>query len=81
MEQDHERDYDRDQDREDHLEEYSLQDILEHAREVETELMKQYMITAERIHNNPVLKERLQNFAEGNAKRTRQLEDEISRGH
>lgn len=40
--------------------------------------MRTYLITAERIHDNDVLKERLENFAQGNAKRTKQLMDELN---
>jgi hypothetical protein len=39
--------------------------------------MKTYLITAERIHDNEELQKRLRNFAEGNAKRSRQLMDEL----
>ncbi|RSK28349.1 hypothetical protein EJF36_16580 [Bacillus sp. HMF5848] len=73
----HNKDYDRDHDREDTLHTGGLQDVLKQAYEVEDELMRQYMITAERIHDNPELKDRLLNFAQGNAKRTRQLQDEL----
>ncbi len=43
----------------------------------ENELMRTYLITAERIHDNDELQTRLRNFAEGNAKRSRQIIDEI----
>jgi transcription initiation factor IIF auxiliary subunit len=75
---DHNKDYDRDHDREDVLTNDSLRDILEASFKVENELMRQYVMTAERIHDNEELKERLQNFAQGNAKRTSQLEDELN---
>lgn len=55
----------------------NLEEILEHSIEVEEELMRTYLITAERIHDDDELKERLENFAEGNAKRTKQLIDEL----
>ncbi|MFS0779211.1 hypothetical protein ABC255_24845 [Neobacillus sp. 3P2-tot-E-2] len=58
----------------------NLEEILEHSIEVEEELMRTYLITAERIHDDEELKERLENFAEGNAKRTKQLIDELSEG-
>jgi rubrerythrin len=55
----------------------NLEEIIEHSIEVEEELMRTYLITAERIHDDDELKERLENFAEGNAKRTKQLIDEL----
>lgn len=55
-----------------------LKDVLENAIETEENLMRTYLITAERIHDNDELKERLENFAEGNAKRTKQLIDELN---
>ncbi|MFC4322815.1 hypothetical protein [Litchfieldia salsa] len=75
----HEMDYDRDDQREDVLSDDPLKNFLKMSCETETELMRSYLITAERIHDNEDLKLRLRNFAEGNAKRTRQLIDEISR--
>ncbi|MFC0212187.1 hypothetical protein ACFFK0_06900 [Paenibacillus chartarius] len=54
-----------------------LLNVLEQSLANETELLRTYVIAAERIHENEELKERLQNFAEGNAKRSRQLQDEI----
>jgi superfamily I DNA/RNA helicase len=74
----HNKDYDRDHDREDTLTNDSLRDFLEASKKQENELMRQYVMTAERIHNNEELKDRLQNFAQGNAKRTSQLEDELN---
>lgn len=57
----------------------NLEEILEHSIEVEEDLMRTYLITAERIHDDDdELKERLENFAEGNAKRTKQLMDELN---
>ncbi|WP_028401407.1 hypothetical protein [Ectobacillus panaciterrae] len=73
----HELDYDCDHDREDELSKKSLKQILQTSLERENEMMRTYLITAERIHNNAELQARLQNFAEGNAKRSRQLLDEL----
>lgn len=77
----HERDYDRDGDREDALTNSTLKRILNESLEKENDLMRTYLITAERVKDNPELQERLQNFAEGNAKRTQQLIDEIGQMH
>lgn len=55
-----------------------LKDVLEDSIEMEENLMRTYLITAERIHDDDELKERLENFAEGNAKRTKQLIDELN---
>ncbi|OAS88521.1 MULTISPECIES: hypothetical protein [Metabacillus] len=74
----HNKDYDRDHDREDMLTDDLLIDVLEASYKIENELMRQYIMTAERIHNNEELKDRLQNFAQGNAKRTSQLVDELN---
>jgi hypothetical protein len=63
--------------RKDKEEEENLAAILENSKELEEDLMRTYLITAERIHDNDELKERLENFAEGNAKRTKQLKDEL----
>ena len=54
-----------------------LKDVLEHSIEVEEELMRTYLIAAERVDDDDELKERLENFAQGNAKRTKQLLDEL----
>jgi rubrerythrin len=56
----------------------NLEEILENSIEMEEDLMRTYLITAERIHDDDQLKERLENFAEGNAKRTKQLIDELN---
>ena len=56
----------------------NIEEIIEHSIEVEEDLMRTYLITAERIHDDDELKERLENFAEGNAKRTKQLIDELN---
>lgn len=55
----------------------SIKEVLETTLEMEEDLMRTYLITAERVHGDEELKERLQNFAEGNAKRTMQLMDEL----
>lgn len=73
----HEVDYDRDGDREDRLSTEHLRNILKSSYDLEVKLMREYLITSDRIHNNHELKQRLQNFAEGNAKRTDQLIDEL----
>ncbi|MGX6444727.1 hypothetical protein ACWM35_16075 [Neobacillus sp. K501] len=54
-----------------------LEEVLKHSIEIEEDLMRTYLITAERVHDDDELKERLENFAEGNAKRTKQLIDEL----
>lgn len=54
-----------------------LKSILEQSLQNETELLRTYTILAERIRGNDELKERLHNFAEGNAKRSRQLQEEL----
>ena len=54
-----------------------LVEVLKHSIEVEEDLMRTYLITAERVHDDNELKDRLENFAEGNAKRTKQLLDEL----
>lgn len=74
---DNEKDYDRDHDREDALDHDTIKHNLKASLEKENNMMKEYLITAERIHNNDELKSRLENFSEGNAKRARQLEDEL----
>jgi rubrerythrin len=55
----------------------SLEDVLKNSIQMEEDLMRTYLITAERIHDDPELRDRLENFAEGNAKRTKQLIDEL----
>ncbi|MCM3124593.1 hypothetical protein QNH36_05600 [Mesobacillus sp. AQ2] len=57
----------------------SIEDVLENTVQMEEDLMRTYLITAERVHDDPELKERLENFAEGNAKRTKQLIDELQK--
>jgi rubrerythrin len=56
----------------------NIEEILENSIEIEEDLMRTYLITAERIHDDDELKERLENFAQGNAKRTKQLIDELN---
>ncbi|MEH7179551.1 hypothetical protein [Neobacillus vireti] len=56
----------------------NLEEILKDSIEMEEDLMRTYLITAERVHDDDELKERLENFAEGNAKRTKQLIDELN---
>ena len=51
---------------------------MRNALDVEENQMREYLITAERVHDDPELKERLENFAQGNAKRSKQLSDELS---
>lgn len=75
----HHSDYDRQEHPGDSMSGRQLMDILEHSLEMENEMMRTYLITAERLHTDEELKERLQNFAEGNAKRTRQLLSEIEK--
>ncbi|MFZ7945769.1 MULTISPECIES: hypothetical protein [Bacillaceae] len=55
-----------------------LEEVLKNSIEIEEDLMRTYLITAERIHDDNELKDRLENFAEGNAKRTKQLIDELN---
>lgn len=57
----------------------SVEEVLENSIQVEEDLMRTYLITAERVHEDPELKERLENFAEGNAKRTKQMIDELKK--
>ncbi|WP_245959301.1 hypothetical protein [Neobacillus piezotolerans] len=54
-----------------------LEEVLTHSLEVEEDLMRTYLITADNIHEDLELKNRLENFAEGNAKRTDQLINEL----
>lgn len=56
----------------------NLEAVLKDSIEIEEDLMRTYLITAERVHDDDELKERLENFAEGNAKRTKQLIDELN---
>jgi hypothetical protein len=57
----------------------NLQEILQTSLDHEEEMMRTYLIAAERIHESEELKLRLREFAEGNAKRSRQLIDELKR--
>lgn len=54
-----------------------LEKVLRDSVEIEEDLMRTYLISAERVQDEE-LKERLENFAQGNAKRTKQLIDELS---
>lgn len=56
----------------------SVVESLKRSVELEEEMMRSYLITAERIHKNEDLQTRLREFAEGNAKRSRQLLDELN---
>lgn len=56
----------------------TLRSLLQQTMETETELLRTYTLASERIHDNRELRERLQNFAEGNAKRSKQLQDELT---
>lgn len=60
------------------IEKADLLTVLQKTLEQETDLLRTYTLTSERIHDNEQLKIRLQNFAEGNAKRSKQLIDEVS---
>ncbi|MDG5787110.1 hypothetical protein QA612_06360 [Evansella sp. AB-P1] len=56
-----------------------LREALQLSVNQEEEMMRSYLITAEKIDQSDELKLRLREFAEGNAKRSRQLLDEITR--
>jgi rubrerythrin len=73
----HNFDYDRDHDHDSSLSSTSLREVLQLSIDREEEMMRTYLITAERIHDDPELRVRLREFAEGNAKRSRQLIDEL----
>lgn len=75
----HELDFDRNHDLEDSLSLDSVKQLLQQSYDNESEMMRRYLITAERIHNNIELSERLREFAQGNAKRSRQLQDELEK--
>ncbi len=60
------------------LEGEELIEVLQQSLDKENDLLRTYVMTAERIHDDADLKERLHNFAEGNAKRTKQLIDVIA---
>lgn len=74
---DHQQDYDRNHDHSDRISDRSLKDILTESVDMEEELMRRYLIAAERIHDKEELQIRLRNFSEGNAKRSAQLIDEL----
>lgn len=75
----HELDFDRDHDTEDALAQEAVKQLLEQSYNRESEMMRSYLVTAERIHDNAELADRLREFAQGNAKRSRQLQDELSK--
>jgi rubrerythrin len=77
----HDKDYDRDHDREDQLTQLSLKEFLMQSMDKEEELMRAYLITADRTHGDEELKACLEEFAEGNAKRSQQLWEEIKKIH
>ena len=54
-----------------------LEEVLKASIEAEEALMRTYLISAEKVKDDDELKERLENFAQGNAKRTKQLIDEL----
>lgn len=56
-----------------------LEELLQTSLNHEEEMMRTYLIAAERIHESEELKLRLREFAEGNAKRSRQLIAELKR--
>nr|WP_166241095.1 hypothetical protein [Paenibacillus turpanensis] len=56
----------------------NMREVLKLSVEREEEMMRTYLIAAERVEDEE-LQERLRNFAEGNAKRSRQLIDELNR--
>jgi rubrerythrin len=60
------------------LEGAELIEVLQQSLDKENDLLRTYVMTAERIHDDADLKERMHNFAEGNAKRTKQLIDVIA---
>jgi rubrerythrin len=76
---DHQFDYDRQHEAtSDSDEDQPLKDNLQLSLAREEEMMRTYLIMAERVHDNEELKIRLREFAEGNAKRSRQLIDELT---
>ncbi|MDQ0230032.1 hypothetical protein [Metabacillus malikii] len=79
MNTNHDVDYDRDHDREDALTREALLSELKETLNLETALLRKYIVVSEKLHNEKELKHRLTNFAEGNAKRTFQLENEINK--
>lgn len=56
-----------------------LKEILQTSLDHEEEMMRTYLIAADKIDESEELKLRLREFAEGNAKRSRQLLDELKR--
>ncbi|MCQ6281380.1 hypothetical protein [Bacillus sp. EB600] len=55
-----------------------VEETLKNSIEIEEDLMRTFLMTAETIHSDHDLKERLENFAQGNAKRSKQLLDELN---
>ena len=53
------------------------EEVLKAFIEAEEALMRTYPISAEKVKDDDELKERLESFAQGNAKRTKQLIDEL----
>ena len=74
----HDLDYDRDGDRSDAMSTTDFAEVLEDSLQLENELMRRYLITAERLPSHDKRAYWLRNFAEGNAKRTRQIQNELS---
>ncbi|MGO4888487.1 hypothetical protein ACJ2A9_12060 [Anaerobacillus sp. MEB173] len=58
-----------------------LKEKLKQSLENEEDLMRSYLIIAEKVHNNEELQTRLREFAEGNAKRSQQLIHELNQFH
>jgi hypothetical protein len=56
-----------------------LKQTLEETLELENQLLRTYAITAEAVQDDQVLKSRLHNMAEGNAKRVNQIEEELEK--
>jgi hypothetical protein len=76
---DHQFDYDRQHEAtSDSDEAQPIKDTLQLSLQREEEMMRTYLIMAEKVHDNEELKIRLREFAEGNAKRSRQLIDELT---
>lgn len=65
------------QDEQGEMDKEELITTLEQSLEKENDLLRNYVIASERLHDNEELRERLVNFAEGNAKRTKQLIEEL----
>lgn len=59
--------------------EKDLDEFLQASIDQEEEMMRSYLMAAEHVHDSDQLKLRLREFAEGNAKRSRQLINELNR--